>query len=282
MQPGHCGGLKLAGCPILGLRAWPIGRLAPAACTAAGVLPLRRCPPPHLHCLLRPIAHRWPAIERMELSNAIISSSLGCRLAHRRKAQHAYVRGGGLDRLLSLSEANVLRTALPQQWSLDPAQGDGSEEREAQALILANPGAFVAKNVLRPRTGSGVTQDRLASGGQIVTEPDDLMNLARSDARAWYLLFRKVALRPHEAEIVHNGTVQHLSATEAASEVAAFGCYLDDGAGNVIMDRVAGFGARTRPTQSTHPLAAALGYGALNAVRTEGWQRAELGSLTAA
>jgi hypothetical protein len=248
-----------------GLADW----MARARCMhATDVLLLRQCRGRTPIVTGRPIACRWPAIERMELSNAIISSSLGCRLAHRRKAQHAYVRGGGLDRFLARSEADILRTMLPQQWSLDPAQGDGSEEWEAQALISADPVAFVAKNVLRPRTGSSVTQDRLASGGQIVIEPSDLIELARSDARAWYLLFRKVTPLLHGANIVHNGKVQKLSETEATSEVAAFGCYLDDGAGNAITDQVAGFGARTRPARSTHPLAAELGYGALNAVRS--------------
>jgi hypothetical protein len=69
----------------------------------------------------------------MEMSNAIISSNLGCRLAHRRKAQHAYVRGGGLERLLERSEADVLRRVMPHQWSLDPAKGDGSEEWEVRS-----------------------------------------------------------------------------------------------------------------------------------------------------
>jgi len=50
----------------------------------------------------------------------------------------------------------ALRSALPQQWSLDPELGDGSEEREARRRIEEAPDAYVAKNVLRPRTGSGI------------------------------------------------------------------------------------------------------------------------------
>ena len=52
-----------------------------------------------------------------------------------------------------------------------------------------------------------------------------------------------------------------------AAEVAAFGCYLDDGRGVRLIDELAGFGARTRPLSDTHPLAAQLGYGALSAVQ---------------
>lgn len=213
----------------------------------------------------------WRAIQRMEVSNAIISSNLGCRLAHRRAAQHAYVRGGGLDRLLAPEEARALRTVLPHQWALDPDFDDGEEEKEAQALLASNPGAYVAKNMLRPRTGSGITQDRLASGGQIITNPADLMSLARSDARAWYIMFEKVTPVLHGADIAHKGSIVQLAPSEAVSEVATFGCYLEDGHGNIVFDEVAGYGARTRPACSTHSLAGELGYGALCSVQDSTW-----------
>ena len=37
----------------------------------------------------------------------------------------------------------------------------------------------------------------------------------------------------------------------------------------VIIDRLAGLGARTRPADPSHPLAAGLGYGALSCVAVD-------------
>ena len=58
-------------------------------------------------------------------------------------------------------------------------------------------------------------------------------------------------------------------ADAAASELAVFGSFLaaspDDG-GEVLINEVAGMGARTRPASASHPLAAGLGYGALSCV----------------
>jgi len=114
-----------------------------------------------------------------------------------------------------------------------------------------------------------VTQDRLASGGAILTRPEELQQLAASPARSRYLLYDKIVSRTHASAIVHNGAVEQLAAAEGASEVAAFGCYLDDGNGHTLVDELAGFGARTRPVSGAHPLARGLGYGALNAVQEQ-------------
>ena len=72
---------------------------------------------------------------------------------------------------------------------------------------------------------------------------------------------------------------------DAASELAAFGAYLsappDDGAA-VLIDTVAGLGARTRPAEASHPLASGLGYGALSCVAVagdEGGREAETGGI---
>ena len=83
----------------------------------------------------------------------------------------------------------------------------------------------------------------------------------------WWLLYPKIRPATHDASIVHGGETHALN--DAASEVAAFGSFLAapaaDG-GEVLIDAVAGLGARTRPADPTHPLAQGLGYGALSAV----------------
>ena len=127
--------------------------------------------------------------------------------------------------------------ALSPQWAL----GDDApvEARAARALVARAPGAFVAKNALRPRTGSRATQDRAASGGTIVSSRDALSELLglchpgarrrrRDDApgggdrdrhgdpgggdtaeeddddarRQHFLLFRRVRERAHDAAVV--------------------------------------------------------------------------------
>ena len=100
------------------------------------------------------------------------------------------------------------------------------------------------------------------------TTASGIRELLSTEAASWFLLYPKVCPQTHDAAIVHGGGVHHLD-DAAASEIAAFGCHLTappaDG-GEAIIDRVAGFGARTRPVDSSHPLAGGLGYGALNCV----------------
>ena len=60
----------------------------------------------------------------------------------------------------SMSDAERLRSVIPEQWYL----GDRRELEEATALLAADPQGYVAKNVLRPRTGSNQTQDRCVRG----------------------------------------------------------------------------------------------------------------------
>lgn len=73
--------------------------------------------------------------------------------------QLALCRPGQLERFLSADEAAMVRRVLPEQWCLHfPA-----ELEEARQLVHQDAAGFVAKNVLRPRTGSGVTQVPRAS-----------------------------------------------------------------------------------------------------------------------
>ena len=220
----------------------------------------------------------WPTIERIEASNAVLSSDLGCRLAHRRMAQHALSRSGAVERFLSPAEAAEVRRVLPRQWAL----GDASEREEARALVDARgAGAFVAKNLLRPRTGSNRTQDRHASGGALVADAEAIAALVASadDATsARYVLYERVVARTHAADLAHHGDRLHLP--RAISEVASYGALLvppgegsggEGGGGEGGGVNVhAGFGARTRPAAADHPLAAELGYGALGCVQRVG------------
>ena len=229
----------------------------------------------------------WPLVEALERSNAVISSPLGSRMAHRRKVLHALTRrgeggggeggggggGGGLERFLGAADAAALRAVLPEQWHL----GDADERAEAEALVAADADGFVAKNMLRPRTGSGATQDRAASGGALVSGGAALRSLLRDkQRRQWYLLSRRVApLRTHDAEVVnaaHDGATLALTAARgavASSEVATFGVFLSErGGAPPLLNCAAGIGARVRPADLRHPLAAEVGYGALSCVQS--------------
>jgi hypothetical protein len=203
----------------------------------------------------------WATIERLESSSAVISSSLGCRLAHRRGVQRALQREGQLERFLSQDEAAMVRQHMPHQWHLGVAE----ERAEAELLVRRDPERYVAKNALRPRTGSGATQDRRASGGQIVSGAAELLRLLEDDARArHYIVYRREELQLHEAHLVHGGEEAQLPAT--ISEIASYGAFLADASGAVLTNLHAGFGARTRPSDPEHPWAASLGFGALSCV----------------
>ena len=190
-------------------------------------------------------------------------------------AQHALSRSGGVERFLPASEAAEVRRVLPRQWAL----GDASEREEARALVDARgAGAFVAKNLLRPRTGSNRTQDRHASGGALVADAEAIAALVASadDATsARYVLYERVTARTHAADLAHHGDRLHLPS--AISEVASYGALLvppgESGGGDGSCGESGGvnlhawFGARTRPAAADHPLAAELGYGALGCVQ---------------
>ena len=239
------------------------------------------------------LRREWRAIDAMESSSAVLSSDLGSRLAHRRAAQLALCRDGGVERFLDADEAAAMRAALPKQWALGGGGGgsEAAEAAEARQLFALNPDGYVAKPVLRPRTGSDATQNRLASGGTPVTAAAALRALLDPPASGGaegaggeraaadgpsvdathYVMYPKVDASVHEARIVHASRVVTL---RAVAEVCAFGAYLTappadgggggGGGGEVLINAVAGFGARTRPADATHNLAAELGYGALS------------------
>ena len=77
---------------------------------------------------------------------------------------HALAAPGGVERYLSdEAEVAAVRAVLPEQWSLRAR--DKESAAAGRALIDASPEGLIAKNVLRPRTGSNVTQDRCAQAG---------------------------------------------------------------------------------------------------------------------
>jgi hypothetical protein len=205
----------------------------------------------------------------------IMSSSIGSRLAVRRWTQYALSRPGELERFLPGPEASLVRQVIPEQWALI---GLGEEEKytvqEARELFEMNPEEFVAKNILRPRTGSGKTQDRMDSGGMIVDSADAIRRLLtiESDGRPKgrnYILYRKIHGRRHDAVLAHESDLHRLDHGLAVSEVATYGAYLSlAGQENsaIIVNCLAGLGARTRVCSRDHPIAQVLGYGAVSGV----------------
>jgi len=158
-------------------------------------------------------------------------------------------------------------------------QGKGEGKGEAEHDSPHRLPGFVAKNLLRPRTGSGVTQGRQGSGGEIVSSMEELrLLLDNEERRGCYILYPRVLSRTHDATIVHNGTTHCLTTCHghgneacvegppqgAVSEIASYGVFLTDAAGTILTNAHAGFGVRTRPASPRHALASALGYGALS------------------
>ena len=169
-------------------------------------------------------------------------------------AQHALSRSGGVERFLSPAEAAEVRRVLPRQWAL----GDASEREEARALVDARgAGAFVAKNLLRPRTGSNRTQDRHASGGALVADAEAIAALVASadDATsARYVLYERVTARTHAADLAHHGDRLHLPS--AISEVASYGALLvPPGASPLNLSRSPPAPGRAPPAPAPAPAA---------------------------
>ena len=157
-----------------------------------------------------------------------------------------------------------MRSVLPEQWSLRP---NDRESEEAAALVHADADGFIAKNVFRPRTGSGILQDRHASGGMPTTTAEGVRGLLRDEVRReFHLLYRKLRPVTHDAVVQHtDGTVHRIHAA-AISELASYGAFLKVPDGELI-NTSAGIAARTRPADADAcgPLPA-LGYGALSMV----------------
>lgn len=251
-----------------------------------------------------PIAWKdeWDTIEKIEKSNAvkslafsifvsrtyfnvapsnftlfeqIMSSSIGCRLAVRRWMQYVLNQPGNIERFLhNRLEVAMIREVLPEQWSLHCIGEAGRYSlQEARELFEKNPEGFVAKNVLRPRTGSNKTQDRLASGGMILSNANDLRSLFELEADGRprgrnYIIYRKISPRKHSAVLAHENEVHELDCN-AVSEVATYGSYLSDSSSKVLLNELAGVGARTRAASYAHPISKDLGYGAVSGVRAE-------------
>jgi hypothetical protein len=224
---------------------------------------------------LRELWQEWQTIVNMERSTAVVSSDLGCRLAHRRGVAHALERPGGVERFLSSpDEVAAVRAVLPEQWSLRAA--DRRSLQTARALVGADADGYVAKNVFRPRTGSGATQDRRASGGMLVAGAAQMRQLLDDErTREWYLLYRRLAPVTHRATIRHTDSSIH-ELQHAVSEIAVYGAYLTTPEESEPMINLsAGVAARTRPAMpvpvpvgapAEDALSRALGYGALSCV----------------
>ena len=217
------------------------------------------------------LRREWDVIDTLERSRAVLSSRLGSRLAHRRRVQLALASWpGAVENYLGAAESAEVRAVLPSQWPLSGAVSD-DDAASAVRRFESQPDEFVAKSALRPRTGSGATQDRHASGGATRVTPTEIGEILRTRAAEWFVLYPKLRPIEHDATIVHDGKLHslHEDADAAASELAVFGSFLaaspDDG-GEVLINEVAGMGARTRPASASHPLAAGLGYGALSCV----------------
>ena len=214
---------------------------------------------------VRELWAEWETICKIESSRAIISSDMGCRLAHRRAVAYALSRPGGVERFLpDPLEVAAVRSVLPEQWSLRP---NDRESEEAAALVHADADGFIAKNVFRPRTGSGVLQDRHASGGMPTTTAEGVRGLLRDEVRReFHLLYRKLHPVTHDAVVQHtDGTVHRIHAA-AISELAAYGAFLKVPDGELI-NTSAGIAARTRPADADAcGSLPALGYGALSCV----------------
>ena len=244
-----------------------------------------------------PIAWKdeWETIERIERSNTVIvivflvilfdvilmifflrkimSSSIGCRLAVRRWMQYILKQPGNVERFLNNpNEAAMVRSVLPDQWALHGIGEHGKQSlHEVRELFEKNPDDFVAKNVLRPRTGSNKSQDRIASGGMILSDCNNLRKLfdLQGDGRPMgrnYILYRKISPRKHSTVLAHESELCKLDGT-AVSEVATYGAYLMDPTSGVLVNKLAGVGARTRVENSSHPLAKPLGYGGVSGVQ---------------
>ena len=208
----------------------------------------------------------WQTIATMERSSAVISSDLGCRLAHRRSVAYALAQPGGVERFLTDErEVAGVRAVLPEQWSLRSCYPQSFES--AMTLVKADPGDFIAKNILRPRTGSGATQDRYASGGMPVLGAADVLKLIGDECkREWYLLYQRLDPITHAATVRNTNHSIHCL-QRAVSEVAVYGAYLTMPGEDVpVINTSAGVAARTRPDDATDPVAASLGYGALSCV----------------
>ena len=220
----------------------------------------------------------WRTIEMIERSNAVMSSSLGARLANRRSIIRALtVEAGAMERFVEPEEAAMLRDVLPMPWDL--LDGEQREILRERVTMSAPAGGVqhesgprfgrapvVAKNLLRPRTGSGKTQDRKDSNGMLIEDREELLRLLDDEKRRrFYVAYERVTPAVEDAAVVVDGNT--LVIDEALSEVAAYGVFAADASGRVLVNAHAGCGARIRPADPHHPLAAALGYGALSTCR---------------
>jgi hypothetical protein len=220
-------------------------------------------------------------------TSAIFIPTLGERLARSRPVEIALKRN--LDRFLGGAEAAYLEQVFNDSWEIGIqfSQLKNDEKSELKKkdrlyykeIVVNSPeNSFVAKNILRGyyRPIQAVLEARPGNGRNdavLIRDKDTLLDIIKSKEdkyRNLFVMFPWINSPVWSASIVSlDGKVHEISESQqggVVSEIALFGCYVEDLEGNIIYNLVSGVGAKTRPYSSSHPIADEVSFGAIGLI----------------
>jgi hypothetical protein len=217
-------------------------------------------------------------------SNAVFVPTSGERLVRSRPVEIALKRN--LEHFLDKEESKYLAPFFPEHWEIgiefsSADIGDKSNKKNRlktyyELILNSEKGSFVAKNALRGyyRPVQSILDARAGQGrndAMIVKNEKELLDIVSSpddNHRNLFIMFPQIFPPKHFASIVSlSGDTHNIHSDDsggAISEIALFGAYIQDSDGKNICNDVTGIGARTRPTDSSHPITNEISYGAMS------------------
>lgn len=198
--------------------------------------------------------------ELIEKSNAVVTCTIGLRLAHRRLVGYKLRQAGGVERFLPLEEARIVRKVMQQQWLMTP----GVDNATIRDLIKLDPGRYIAKPAYRQRVNARDFASHSGRGRDRNFGYENSMSVLEDETTSYILFEERVLECPATMRV---NCANQIHDIQAVSEIAVHGCCLISG-GEVLLNETAGFGTCSRPIKFDPDLSPLLGYGALGVIRS--------------
>ena len=186
-----------------------------------------------------PTSREWAARLLIERSRAVKCPSISYHLVGAKKVQQALSQAGELEKFVTPSEAETLRSVFAGMWSLtetEPRQPDAQmsamDSKAAMSDAMARPEYYVLKPQ-REGGGNNLFGEELASA---------LSTMSRAQ-KAAYVLMQRIEPRPEDAILIRSGQLYRGS---AISELGVYSTYLRSASGRVVLDSAAGHLVRTK------------------------------------
>jgi len=175
-----------------------------------------------------PSETEWEARLFLEKSSAIKCPNIQYQLLGTKKVQQIWVTPNVLEKWISKSDAEFLRTCFTGQYSLDPAD----HPEEIIKKVIASPSKYVMKP---QREGGG----NLFFGEKMT----QALQKFSAEERSGYILMERIVPPTRKTWIINKAC--QTSEINAVSELGIFGVYIGDDS-STVMNEIAGSLVRSK------------------------------------